>query len=170
MTVIRLLAARPPTGGRRPSEIACRLGLAANALACVLVAVTVAGCSSSATNVGTSRSPVARYSEGLAPGHAPPQSTLPGLPPPEAAWDGPCVIYITTWGSGGYPELPSSVQVTGPDELTVRTHVDDLSHSDACASNLVADTSTIRVPTGIDPTRSVTIKIDGTTVNLAPLS
>jgi hypothetical protein len=139
------------------------------ALACV-VGATAAARTSFGHHAGTSPGPVVTYSEGFAPGHAPPQWTSPGLPPPEAAWDGPHLMYITAWGSSGCPELPTSVQVTGSNELTVTTHVDNLSHSDACAANLVADTSTIRVPRGINPTRPVAVKIDGTTITLDPAS
>jgi hypothetical protein len=139
------------------------------ALACV-VGATAPACTSSASKGGTSPRLIVTYSQGMAPGHAAPQWTSPGLPPPEAAWDGPHLMYITAWRSSGCPELPTSVQVTGSNELTVTTHVDNLSHSDACASDLVPDTSTIRVPRGIDPTRRVAVTIDGTTINLDPVS
>jgi hypothetical protein len=129
-----------------------------------LMSLVVAGCSSS----GHASPALVTYSEGLVPGHTMPTWSSPGSPPPDAAWDGPHLMYIQAWGESGCPQVVASVKAHGASQLIVRTRTDNLSHSDMCADDLAADTSTIRVPAAIDATRPVTVTIDGAIVKLGP--
>jgi hypothetical protein len=133
-----------------------------------LASVAVVGCSGSGFS-GAPGPAVVTYHEGLPPGQTASLGSAPGLPPPLATWRGPHLMYITAWGSSGCPQLPTSVHLATPDQLTVTTGVfNNTPGSDACADDLVPDTSTIKVPNGLDTTKPVVVRIDHTTVTLAP--
>ncbi len=81
-----------------------------------------------------------------------------------AAWGGPGQLRIVTWGSSGCPELPDSVSGTGH-TMTVTTKALNPSGG-GCTGDAAAATSTVAVPAEVDPTRSVAITINGTTITL----
>jgi hypothetical protein len=61
------------------------------------------------------------------------------------------------------------VRLASPNQLIIKTRtVTTTPGSNACADDLVADTSTVRVPAGLETTHPVIVKIDATTLTLAP--
>ena len=61
------------------------------------------------------------------------------------------------------------MRLAGQDQVVVTTRIMNTTPgSHACTSDLVADTSTVKVPGGLDATKPVIVKIDGTTLTLAP--
>lgn len=136
------------------------------AIGLVLSCSVLTSCSSSHQAAGS----LVTYSEGPAPGHTLVLSTEAGLPPPEVSWAAPGLMYLTTWGSSGCPRLPKSITRSGMDEVIVTTHVvNQTPGSNACAADLVADTSTVRLPPGVDRTSPLSIKVDDINLRLDPI-
>ena len=81
-----------------------------------------------------------------------------------AAWGEPGQLRIVTWGSSGCPELPDSVRGTAH-AIIVTTQALNPSGG-GCTGDASAATSTVAVPAEVDPTRSVAITINGTTITL----
>lgn len=134
-------------------------GYRAAALA-ALVCGAVAACSGSGTGVSHF---VVTYSRGAPPATT---SSKPSVPTFEdsVAWAGPNQIYVTTYGSGSCPRLPTSVKAHGSHEVDIHTKEHG---GPACTSDLGPTTSTVSIPKGIDSTASLVVYLDGKPTTLA---
>jgi hypothetical protein len=76
-------------------------------------------------------------------------------------------IYLITWGSSTCPLVPAKVFAAGSQRIVIRTVDDDLvAGNTACADDLAATTSVVRVPSSIDPSRTMEITVDGNRLHL----
>jgi hypothetical protein len=105
-----------------------------------------------------------------------------GLPPgvtlsPErdrdnAVWATAGQMAVLTWGSSGCPGLPSRLKVSGSNALTVTVTADLPPDGATCPADMAATTSVIQVPTALDVSEPVNVRIvdgsDGATVPLPP--
>lgn len=82
------------------------------------------------------------------------------------------ILFVTTYGSSSCPSVvEAQIQVisTRPQRLTLRTSNPDKPRGTApqgCTMDLVPTTSTVPVPAEINPTKPVTVEIDGRTLVL----
>ena len=111
---------------------------------------------------------VVTHVPGLPPGVSePPGGLAAGTPTPFATWALSHEIYVTTWGSGSCPVLPTSVRAHGAHEVRIKTAELFLREGDhACTSDLGPTTSTVKLPADIDDTAVLTVSIDGTATHL----
>lgn len=140
------------------------------AAAMAVMVGTLTGCTSSGAT-GSHVSPaVIGHFRGFPTGVTVPANRHPGQSTkPWAAWAGPKSIYVMTWGSGSCPNIPSSVEATGPDRVLIKTVGHDFHKGDtACTADLAVTTSVVRLPSSIDTTRVLAAQIDGTSTRLAP--
>jgi hypothetical protein len=136
----------------------------------VAVVLGLSACSGSGdSKVATA---VVTHVRGLPPGVTePPGALAAGTPKPFATWAQSHEVYVTTWGSGSCPRLPTSVRAHGAQEVRIKTAENYLHKGDhACASDLSPSTSTVRLPSEIDVTAALTVNIDGTSTRLGPRS
>ena len=84
---------------------------------------------------------------------------------PFAAWAGPHQIYVVAWGSGSCPHLPTLVYADRHNDVTVDTAEQSFG-ADACTADLAPTTSTVSLPAGLDLSRPLRVRIDGTTTTL----
>ena len=97
---------------------------------------------------------------------------VPGPMPtqkPCAAWAGADLLYVAAWGSGSCPPLPTSVAAPEADLVVIKTAPHDSHPQDTgCDADLGATTSVVRLPSNVDSTRPLTVRVDTTTLRLAP--
>ena len=87
---------------------------------------------------------------------------------PCVAWADAHSIYVITWGSGSCPMIPTSVQVENTREVVVRTVEHDFIKADtACTADLAATTSVVRLPATVGGSKTLLVKVDGTSTRLA---
>jgi hypothetical protein len=91
-----------------------------------------------------------------------------GRATPSVAWAGADLLYLTAWGSTGCPTLPVAIVRTATQQIDIRTKTFPWPGSNACAADLRPDTSTIKLPAGINASQAVTVTIDGTTPQTLP--
>ena len=138
----------------------------ASLAAALAVVLCVGACSGSGhSSVATA---VVTQTRGLPPGVSEAPSALAaGNPKSFATWAQGHEIYVTTWGSGSCPRLPTSVKPSGAHDVQIKTAELSLHSGDnACTSDLTATTSTVTLPSGMDDTGSLTVNIDGTPTRL----
>jgi hypothetical protein len=76
-------------------------------------------------------------------------------------------IYLTTWASGGCPEVPTTVRAQGPRHVIIRTVIHDFESGDnACSADLAPTTSLLRLPWRIATDKPFTVRVDGVRVPL----
>jgi hypothetical protein len=107
---------------------------------------------------------VITYSKGVPPGITPVTS-----PPtaPSIGWAPDGRIYVVTMGSSSCPNLPAIVDADGPHHLIIKTK--QHATGQACTADLGPTTSTIALPSGIDPSLPLHVEVDGTVRTLVPL-
>jgi hypothetical protein len=88
---------------------------------------------------------------GITPATAPP--TAPGV-----AWAPAGRIYVDTMGNSSCPNLPAIVDADGPHHLIIKTK--QRATGQACTADLGPTTSTIALPTGIDPSLRLRVHVD----------
>lgn len=131
----------------------------------LMTALAVVACSG--TGDSTVSAAVVTHTRGLPPSASESIAPATGTPKPFATWAGPRQIYVTTWGSSSCPSLPSSVHADGAHTLLIKTAEHYLHKADdACTSDLAATTSTVDLPSMVDETAALSIRIDGTTTRL----
>jgi hypothetical protein len=86
---------------------------------------------------------------------------------PFVTWATHDAVYVTTWGSGSCPRIPTSVHARGVNKVVITTVEHDFFAGDnACTSDLGPTTSTVLLPEEIDRTRAVMVDVDGSTSQL----
>jgi len=110
---------------------------------------------------------VTTYARGMPPGvkvfHL-----MTAAPKPIVAREGTDKVYVTTWGSGSCPELPTQVRAEGPHRLVVKTRQHLPKGATVCTADLGPTTSTIQLPSKIDIAAPITVEVNGTVLTLDP--
>ena len=129
-----------------------------------VISLGVTACSSSGdSRVATA---VVTHVQRLPPGVTEPPGTFdPQNLKPFARWAQSHAIYVTTWGSGSCPRLPTSVHADGAHKVQIKT----AEHGGPnCTGDLGPTTSTVKLPPGTDDTAAIVVTIDGTPTELDP--
>jgi len=107
---------------------------------------------------------VITYFKGVPPGITPATS-----PPtaPSVGWAPGGRIYVVTMGSSSCPNLPATVHADSPHHLIIKTK--QLATGQACTADLGPTTSTVALPSGIDPSLQLRVEVDGSVRTLVPL-
>jgi hypothetical protein len=135
----------------------------------VAVAVVIGASALSAPAYSGVSPAVIRYFKGMPPSVANPGGQqIGGKPKPSAAWAGPGTIYVMTWGSGSCPALPSTVKAAGGNLVVITTYQRATDGAAICTADLAVTTSVVRLPSRIDSTRPLTVRIDRATTHLEP--
>jgi hypothetical protein len=131
-----------------------------------VIALGVTACSSSGdSRVATA---VVTHVRALPPGVTePPGAFDPHNLEPFARWAQSHAIYVTTWGSGSCPRLPTSVHADGAHKVQIKTAERG---GPNCTADLAPTTSTVKLPPGTADTGAIVVTIDGTATELAARS
>jgi hypothetical protein len=131
----------------------------ATALVSAISALPLTACSSSPKLPHE----VITYSKGVPPGITP--ATSPPMVP-SVGWAPSGRISVVTMGSSSCPNLPATVDAEGPHHLIIKTK--QHATGQACTADLGPTTSTVALPSGIDPSRPLRVEVDGTVRTLVP--
>lgn len=135
-------------------------------LAGVLVAVAAVVVTAVYVSRPSVSSAVVRHYRGLPPGvHTTTCGPVSRAQTPCVRWAGADAIYVVTWGSGSCPRIPRSVSADRPGLVVIRTF--ELGGDGACTADLGPTTSVVRLPSLVDSSLAVAVRVDGTTTRLA---
>ena len=134
----------------------------------VVAALALAACVYNPTESHIS-SAVTSHFKGLPTGvTVPAGSSKPGHDKPWATWAGPRSVYVMTWGSGSCPLIPSSVYAVDANHVVIKTVVHDFyKHDNGCSGDLAVTTSIVRLPSNVDTSHALVVRIDGARTRLA---
>lgn len=134
-------------------------------LAAVLIAVVAVVVTAVYVSRPSASSAVVRHFTGLPRGvHATKCGPMPRAQVPCVMWAGAHSIYVVTWGSGSCPNIPRSVTARSPRLVVIRTF--ELGGDGACTADLAPTTSVVRLPSSVDDSVPVVVRVDGITRRL----
>lgn len=132
----------------------------------VAAALTGVAASGAACSTHSQVSPaVVNHFKGLPAGCAGASSQTPRAC---SAWRDAHSIYVITWGSDSCPTIPTSVDATSARKVVIRTVEHDFIEGDnSCTDDLTPSTSVVRLPSTIDGTKSLLVKVGDTSTRLS---
>jgi hypothetical protein len=122
-----------------------RVRVTVTVMAAAVLALSLSACTGSRSKLPRG---VITYFVGAPSGITPPASS--GAPTPIVDWAGPNRIYVVVSGSSTCPRLPTTVQADGQHRVIIKIK-DHLTQGGRCSGDVALITSTVELPSAIDP-------------------